>query len=126
MNLPVRARNYDNFVHVWPEKTAAENNDGTQFQTSYKSISTWGYSAHRPIPVKNTPQPMYEQLRGVIGCQQAAGQSTSSTEGEEVQYGQRAFKQDIRLNNRFPYYRQLLFDSYKKGNNAALHPEFIC
>lgn len=69
---------------------------------------------------------MYEQLRGVIGCQQAAGQSTSFTEGEEVQHDQRAFKQDIHLNNRFLYYRQLLFDSYKKGNNSALHPEFIC
>lgn len=79
---PVRAGYDDNFVHVWAEMTAAvwENRTGTKAQVLTRDIQSFN---NRPIPAI-TPQPMHEQIRGVIGCQQTASQSASSSESAEA------------------------------------------
>lgn len=58
---------------------------------------------HRPIAL-TTYQPMQTQVRGVIGCQQTADQSASSTESEEAQTDQRAERLKCRNNTLLFYW----------------------
>lgn len=81
--LPVGTRYDDDFFHAWAEWAAAveEADTGGKFSNL---LSHRGRSAPRPMPLK-TVSLLLRQLRGVIGCQQTAGQSDFTTESEVVQ-----------------------------------------
>lgn len=78
---PVRAGYKDNFLHVWPELAASVGKNGTGTGTVMKTLYRGSPS---PDSAEKKSAYVYEQLRGVIGCQHTTGQSVPTTEAEEA------------------------------------------
>lgn len=73
---PVGAGYDDNFLHVWSERCGTTGLEaGSKPVQSLATLVTFSPSSDCRW---QTPQPMFEQGPGVIGCQQTAGQSASS------------------------------------------------